>query len=493
MTHDVNVCTTISPRIAVVLATACSLGIFLSVRADYDVLGVTEGGGIERYTVSADGSTWTKSNEVFKTSTSARQMAAVGDGYIYIAEGSVVNRYDTNGTMVDTWKSGLSGKVRIVPSPDRIWFYLCNEWNQAQNVARYRISNPAIGGSLGLNDANHGGVNWMRNRHLAFGRDGLLYFGARGDTTGTGVADPLRGVFVYDPTVSGVPFCSRHKVAGGTAGIGLIIDDDLDRIYAICGGTCSAYNRGIADSFRSYNPAASNPFFGVDLGGGGKFYGDYGHKCVWKMDLASTTFSKITLGQEKLCALSDVTAASTTDSQLPNINGVWYMNETAAERTLVNGAQPGTWDMSLSGDIVAGRNGASRGGLFSRDGGHGVITASTQIVPQTGDFTIGLWVYAVNGTARTLLSNGTATLALGADGKPSFSAAGVTVTGPTAIWDGWHWLVARRNGSRSLPELGVQSFLMPRRSAQRPVLQGLRRACPHRGRGPSTQTRALAR
>ncbi|MBR1589079.1 MAG: hypothetical protein IJ658_12230 [Kiritimatiellae bacterium] len=447
MTHDDdNVRTMISPRIAAVLATACSLGVFLTAWADYDVLGVTEGGGIERYAVSADGSTWTKSNEVFMASTSARQMAAVGDGYIYIAEGSAVNRYDTNGTLVDTWKSDLSSKVRIIASPDRVWFYVGNDWNQAQNVARYRISNPAIGGFLALQDANHGGVNWMRNRHMAFGRDGLLYFGARGDTTGTGVADPLRGVFVYDPTVSGVPFCGRYKVSGGTAGVGVIVDDDRDRIYAIQGNACTAYNRGIADTFNSFPPGTSNPFFGVDLGNGGKFFGDYGNKSVFKMNLANGALTKIVLDQEKLCGLSDVTAASTTDSQLPNINGVWYMNETASASTLVNGAQPGTWDMSLSGDMSAGKDGASRGGVFSRDGGRGVIAASTQIVPQTGDFTVGLWVYAVNGTARTLLSNGAATLALGADGKPRFTACGVTASGASSIWDEWHWLVVRRNG-----------------------------------------------
>ena len=57
-----------------IFATACSLGVFLSARADYDVLGVTEGGSIERYAVSADGNTWTKSNDVFMASTSARQM-----------------------------------------------------------------------------------------------------------------------------------------------------------------------------------------------------------------------------------------------------------------------------------------------------------------------------------------------------------------------------------------------------------------------------------
>lgn len=422
-----------------------SLGV-LPVRADYDVLGVTEGGGIERYTVSADGGTWTKSNATFMASTSARQIAAVGDGYIYMAEKTAINRYDINGTRIDTWKSGLSKKVRIVASPDRVWFYVGEEWNQASLVARYRISNPSIGGSLGLHDANHAGVNWMRNRHIAFGRDGLLYFGARGDTTGTGVADPLRGIFVYDPTVSGVPFCGRYKMDGGTTGIGLIVDDDRDRIYAIQGNVCKAYNRGIGDWFNSYAPGASNPFFGVDLGNGGKFFGDYANKCVFKINLASGALTKITLGQEKLCALSDVTAASVTDSQLPNINGVWYMNEAASATTLVNGAQPGTWDMSLSGDMSAGKDGASRGGAFSRAGGRGVITASTQIVPQTGDFTIGLWVYAVSGTTRTLLSNGAATLSVGEDGKPSFAVGGVTVTGPASIWNDWHWLVVRRNG-----------------------------------------------
>lgn len=418
----------------------------LAARADYDVLGVTEGGGVERYAVSADGNTWTKASTPFLASTSARQMAAVGDGYIYIAEGSTIGRYAVDGTRIDTWKSGLSGKVRIVPSPDRVWFYVGNDWNAGDNVARYRVSDPSIGGVLDLHDANHAGVKWMRNRHIVFGRDGLLYFGARGDTTGTGVADPMRGVFVYDPTISSVPFCGRYKVAGGTTGVGIIVDDNRDRIYAIQSATCAVYNRGITDSFDTFSAGSSNPFFGVDLGDGGKFFGDYANKGVLKLDTANGTLANISLGQTKLCALSDVTAAAITDSQLPNINGVWYMNETASATSLANGAQPGTWDMALSGDMSAGKGGASRGGLFSRDGGRGVITASTQIVPQTGDFTVGLWVYAVNGTARTLLSNGAATLALGADGKPRFTACGVTASGASSIWDEWHWLVVRRNG-----------------------------------------------
>ena len=158
------------------------------------------------------------------------------------------------------------------------------------------------------------------------------------------------------------------------------------------------------------------------------------------------SFTAISLGVTKINSISDVTAAATTDSQLPNINGVWYMNEAKGSTTLANGAQPGTWNMTLSGDLAAGARGAVRGGLVSRDGGYGVITASTQIVPQTGDFTIGLWVCAMNGTARTLLSNGAATLAVGANGRPSFTAGGATVTGNASIWDGWHWLVVRRNG-----------------------------------------------
>ena len=245
------------------LVAACSLGV-LSAQADYDVLVVREGESIERYAVSADGNTWTKSATAFVASTpntpfaSARQLAAVGDGYIYVATGSTIDRYRPDATRVDTWKSGLSSKNRIVASPDRVWFYVGSDWNSASQVARYRISDPSIGGALNLNDSSHGGVNWNRNRQFVVGRDGLIYFPARGDgvdnASGQGVNNPSRGVFVYDATLADVPRVHRYRVPGNGAGIAWVVDDDNEQAYAIYGNNCYAFCKGVADCFTSGTP-----------------------------------------------------------------------------------------------------------------------------------------------------------------------------------------------------------------------------------------------
>lgn len=435
---------------------AVVLGLTPAAQAAYDVLASDEGAKeLHRYTVSENGQTWTKAANPFLTGTIARQVAAIGDGYIYVVTNNVVSCYKPDGTLEKVWKTGggVSGHYRIVASPDRVWFYLGKDWNAAADVCRFRISDPNIGGSLKLHDAAHGGVNWTRNRHIVLGRDGLLYFGARGEiTTGNGETDPQRGVFVYDPTVANVPRVGRYAVVGVTAGVAVCVDDDRDCLYAMPkSGEIQTFYRGRFDSVQSIAAGAGTVFFGVDLGGtAGMLFGSYDNKDgpndgVIKFDKVQQTVKKINIDWGTVCALSDVTAASKTGTQLPFINGVWYMNEASAATTVINGAQPGKWDLALKGDLKAGQLGASRGGLFSQNGGYGEISDSKTLVPATEDFTIGLWVYAPTGTSRTLFSNGEAALTMDQSGRASFTAGGVTVKGAESLWNAWYWLVVRRH------------------------------------------------
>ena len=79
----------------------------LSGFADYDVLLNIEGGSrVERYSVSADGTTWTKGAN-FLASSTPMNFAAPGDGYVYVPNGTTIDRYTKDGAKVDSWKSGL--------------------------------------------------------------------------------------------------------------------------------------------------------------------------------------------------------------------------------------------------------------------------------------------------------------------------------------------------------------------------------------------------
>ena len=415
--------------------------------ADYDVLlNIENGGRVERYTVSADGTTWTK-GENFLASSTPLNFAAPGDGYVYVPNATTIDRYTTDGVKVDTWKSGLSGKTRIFLSPDHVWFYVANNWNSSQNVARYRVSDPNIGGFLSLNDAAHGGLNGANNRDITFGRDGVMYLGCRGnnitDTTASnyGTNDMGRGVFAYDVTASGSPLLCRYPLDGNKTGVGVFIDDDRDRLIA--NDTSFRYFK--LGNIKQYQAAKSSPggtaFYTFNLGSM-KFFGDYNGK-VHRYDPVNDTYTTVTLSlSSSVAAISDITDVN-SGSQLPYITGVWYMNE-ASGTVVVNGANPGVMNLETSGDAMTGFRGAARHGLRLRTGGLATIGNSSALVPATGDFTIGLWVKTASGVVA--FSNGATTFGLTAEGKPTFTAGGVSVGSETALDSAWHALMACREG-----------------------------------------------
>lgn len=402
------------------------------VRADFDVAMAVEGGALQHWTVSADGMTWKPGAAIVPATSPVRQVAAPGDGFVYVPTGSTIDRYRFDGTAwtkADTWKSGLSSKVRLALSPDRVWFYVGSDWCGSTQVARYRVSDPSIGGDLRFQDS----PAFSNARHMIFGRDGLLYFGARGlnvaDTSSAsyGTGNAARGVMVVDPTVAGSPFRYRYRVGGNNTGIAVMLDDDRGRLYAAHSSTVLEFGMGGEDALSSSSVAGmSNPFNGADIGGF-KFFSDWGGQ-VWVRAMGPRTMTKI--ATVKNCnAISDISLVRTADSRLPNINGVWYMNESAGATTLVNGANPGVWDMTLSGNAKAGATGACRGGVLlrGRNGGQakGVITDSANLVPGTGDFTIGLWAFVGEDLTadRTLFSNGAASLGVTMSCKPYFAWA----------------------------------------------------------------------
>ena len=426
--------------------------------ADFDVAMAVENGALQHWTVSADGQTWTQGSAIVPASSPVRQVAAPGDGYVYVPKGSTIDRYRFDGTAwtkADTWKSGLNNKVRLEMSPDRVWFYVGNDWCTSSQVARYRVSDPSIGGNLTL----QGSPGFTNSRHLIFGRDGLLYVGARGnsvtDTTAAnyGTANTTRGVMVFDPTVAGAPFRHRYRVGGNNNGIAVMPDDDHGRLYAAYYNYLLEFGLGGEDALSVTTVKdMSNPFNGADVGGF-KFFSDYGGQ-VWKRDMGARTMTKIET-VPSCNAISDISLVRTTDSRLPYINGVWYMNEAAGTTTLVNGANPGVWDMTLSGNAKAGATGACRGGVLlrGRNGGaaKGVIADSANLVPGTGDFTIGLWAFVGEDLTadRTLFSNGAASLGVTMSCKPYFRLGDGTelaIYGPNAIQNTWVWIVLRRTG-----------------------------------------------
>lgn len=419
----------------------------LSGFADYDVLlNIENGSRIERYSVSADGTTWTK-GENFLASSTPLNFAAPGDGYVYVPNATTIDRYTTSGVKVDTWKSGLNGKVRIYLSPDHVWFYIANNWNASENVARYRVSDTNIGGFLSLNNAAHGSINGANSRDITFGRDGVLYLGCRGnnitDETAPnyGVNDMGRGVLAYDVTVAGSPLLCRYPLDGNKTGVGVFIDDDRDRLIA--NDTRFRYFK--LGNVTQYQESKASPggtaFYTFNLGGM-KFFGDYSGK-VHRYNPANDTYTTVPLGlSSNVAAISDITDVD-SGSQLPYVTGVWYMNETSGT-VLMNGANPGEMDMETSGEAMPGFRGAARYGLRLRTGGLATIKNSSALVPATGDFTIGLWVKSASGTVA--FSNGATTLGLDAEGKPTLTAGGVTIAGATALRSAWHALMACREG-----------------------------------------------
>lgn len=413
--------------------------------ADFDVALSVDGGALQHWTVSADGATWTKGEKNIIASSSARQVAAPGDGYLYVATGNTVDRYqyaDSTWSKVDTWKSGLTDKARLMMSPDRVWFYLAGDWS-GRTLQRFRVSDPSIGGDFPLSHV------FTRGRHFVFGRDGILYCGARGENT-----DDRRGVMAFDPTVTGAPLLYRYKVDGSGNGVGVVVDDDHGRLCAVYGNASREFGMGGETVLASATTGMTNPFFGVDLGGL-KFFGDYSGS-VWQRDLAERTTTKKIATVANMCALSDITLVRTADSKLPFINGVWYMNETNGTE-LVNGANPGQWDMTLSGNAKIGVSGACRGGVLmrGRNGGEGkgVIADSADLVPATGDFTIGLWALVGEdaSTERTLFSNGNASIGVATSGEAYFrigDGSALSISSNRSIERSWVWIVVRRNGGK---------------------------------------------
>ena len=417
--------------------------------ADYDVLVHVETGGSVRYSVSADGKTWT-SKGAFGADTGAISRAktwvAPGDGSVYCARTTSIAQYDTTAAIKKVWKDGLTNKTRIYLSPDHIWFYVGDY--ESGHVARYRVSDPAIGGDLALNDAAHGGINGANNRDITFGRDGVMYLGCRGnnitETTADnyGENDTGRGTLAYDVTVAGCPLLNRYPAPGAKNGVAVMIDDDNDRIitydskfrYFDIGNTTATKEAS--------SVSGGNVFFTFDLGDL-KFFGDY-NSMVHPYDLANDTWSTVNIATAKADAISDITWASVTDSKLPQISGVWYMNESSGS-TVVNGANPGVMDLSTEGAAYTGVRGASRNGILIYSGGTATIGNSAGLLPATGDFTVGLWVKTGKGVAQ--FSNGASSLGVNADGKPFFTAGGVTVTGATSVRSAWHSLMACRAGN----------------------------------------------
>lgn len=384
------------------------------------------------YTVSDDGLTWTKKAGAFGMSFC--QAVAPGDGYIYAREGGYgastkISRYDADGTKVSTFINAAAYLVdHICVSADKVWLYASGMKTADANliVSRYRLSNPSIGGAYIT-------IPQPQVRQIACGNDGYLYLASR----------TLPGAYAYDATLPSPLLAQTYRTSACTGG--LILDEANGKIDILSANGITQFDMGDPDTKKSLSVANfDNPFASGLIGGV-----PYG--CSW----ANCVIPKIGVGAAQLASVDTkvvnvngmlVLDDVDTGTLLPQITGVWYMNEGTG--TSCNGANPGTFDLVCRNGARGTVAGVVRGGLYLADGAFGTFASSSAMFPATGDFSFTTWAaFPKRTSVRTILSNGTASFGLDADGKFAFICGGGSVTSTAAVDDGkWHFLGAIRRG-----------------------------------------------
>ena len=435
--------------------TSLALGGVLKASADYDVLASFDGGGrIGRYSVSDDGLNWTEQPD-FLASGAKDTYAAPGDGWVYIPVGNRIVRYKVaDPTVSEDFKTGLPFSFsRLALSPDKAWLYAVDAWAGAvpSRVYRYRLSD-GVGGSAGLSGTA------ARIRGMAFGPDGTLYLGARGNNAAD-TTPSSAGVHVYDvqsyfaDTQKFGSYLGRYHHAMTTAGTGVLLDKAGTRLYSTVNSTLRMYAVGQMDEPEStVNFPKSGNYLATLRLGDNLFFGDYANGYVYRLDASGTLTLAATLGT-KLCGFTDITGAADNGSRLMNLTHHYAMED--GDDRLNNAISPYRFNV-YKGTAVFREPGASGKGVKVANSGMMMISSDgVRTLPETGDFTFSIWAYVGSrqrGSRGTLFSTGLTHIGVDADGRlqlsrlPSGAVDEESFTGTRSVLGGWHSLVVEREG-----------------------------------------------
>ena len=450
-------------------------GVNASERTTHTVWTIHESTNILSYTVTPPGVaggnwTWKYEKEIYKTQCPKPRAACPGNNVVYVADDSgKIVKYSTDGAYDSTVATGLPQPQSICLSPDGQYLYLCSMKSGYEGVYRYPLNNISSGGRYIGSDAVY------QPRQIFFGEDGLLYVCSRNSQPNSGVKsfdcsddEPKLSTF-YAPIYGNKKYSNDGSCC---------LDIANKRLVMQC---ATANNATVALVFDYVSPENAtggtvNPCdskessLGTSFGSicldGDWFAADYYNKAVVQMaadgSFAGTPF---VTGQEKLRSFVDVTAAINTSLD-GKLKAKWKFDESSSASIfrVTSGTEIGKYDVYPRRWVLGGAKGVLGNCLwFDTDDSRLEFLDSTAMVPDTGDFSIVLWVGFPEFLTRTrnILNNndnrdGRFSMQVTSGGKPKvfigYKEENIELTGETNVSDGkWHQLAfVRRDGKAEL-------------------------------------------
>lgn len=266
---------------------------------------------IERYTVDAQG-VWHAAG-VWREKP-ATSLAAFGDGWAYTAGGRFIGRFRKNGTPDDgPYVKTPEMFWSLAVSPDNRWFY-CSQFNNQPGswatVMRYLVSDPKAGGVYLSRDRTPN-LHLETARQLAFGKDGLLYVGCRGNAPNA----PRSGVVALDVRGAQPREVAFYPMPGAMAGFAFDPDERLLVVHGRNRGR--VFRLGDTAHFRNIESGLSNSFCAMRMAGAW-YCGDYTDGEVKRVEADGTfrTVANLRPGITALLCLDDV------GEEIPRTGGV---------------------------------------------------------------------------------------------------------------------------------------------------------------------------
>lgn len=442
---------------------------FVPSDSGYDVL-LTQGKGVTtKYHVSSDLKSWVNNGPSVDASFDFRGSCGIGDGYLYWGDNGTksalyrrrVSGGDVSGNF-EKVKDNLPGQVAyLVPSHDKVWFYGMTRDFAGGGIYKIKIADPSVNVQIVPTYTATAPFGPNNIRYMTVARDGTLWIASRGASSSV---DKPGGFFVncglyrYDTTVGSANQAEvgRYPLYGYGGGGMIFFDHAENEVYA-----------GVADKFYRYgideptslgtlnNPCGRIITAGTCLGGETVACGYSTYNVFRLKDGAFETLA--TLGNvANVGDIVNLTDCADTGTKLPNVKAVWYFNE-AGGNAIINGAL--LWAKSTEQKYGATANNvhlvqmgvtdavAFRAGAF-RAGGFANITASTDLISASGDFSVLTWgAFAEGDAERAILANGTDFIGL-KGGKVTFASGATEISGATTVTDEvWHHVgVIRRGG-----------------------------------------------
>ena len=414
---------------------------------------------------------WTCDKTIDVTECTKPRAACPGFNAVYVADdtGKIV-KYGTDGVYDGTIATGLPQPQSICLSPDGQYLYLCSMKSGSEGVYRYPLNNIGSGGLYIGNDAVY------QPRQIFFGEDGLLYVCSRNSLSNSGVKSfdcsgdtPKLSTF-YDPTY-GNKKCSndgsccldiankrlvmqRATLNGGTVAL---VFNYVPPVEAT-GATVYPYDSKVSLLSTSFGSLCLD---------GEWFAADYSNHAVVQMSSdGSFSGTPFVTGKEKLRSFVDVTAAINTSLD-GKLKAKWKFDESSSASIfrVTSGTEVGKYNAYPRRWVIGGATGISGNCLwFDTDDSRLEFLDSTAMVPDTGDFSIVLWVGFPEFLKRTrnILNNndgsqGRFSMQLTSDGMPKvfigYSEENIElIDDKTNVSDGkWHQLAfVRRDGKAEL-------------------------------------------